>query len=74
MYYNYLYAVFKLFNRCFDQSMLKFSFRRNLDMLYIAASKKERTLTLSTMSCVICIDSMLCFSTGKNLAEHCPIY
>ena len=66
MKYNYLYAIFKLFNHCFNQSTLKFSFRRNLDMLYIASHRKGRTLTLSTMSCVFCVDSMLCISTGDN--------
>ena len=63
MYYNYLYTVFKLFNHCFDQSMLKFSFRRNLDTLYIASRRKGHTLILPIMSCV---DLMLCISTGEN--------
>ena len=67
MKYNYLYAVFKLFNHCFDQPTLKFSLRRNLDTLFIASHRKGRTLILSTMSCVIRTESMLCISTGENL-------
>ena len=41
MKYNYLYAIFKLFNHCFDQSTLKFFFRRNLDTLHTASHRKH---------------------------------
>ena len=67
MKHNYLYAIFKLFNHCFYQSTLTFSFRRNLDTLYIASRRKGRTLILSTMSYLIYVDSMLRISTGENL-------
>ena len=72
MLYNYLCAVFKLFNHCFDQSTLKYSFGRNLDTLYLASRRKGPTLILSTMSCFICIDSMLCINTDKNLGLTLP--
>ena len=72
MLHNYLYAIFELFNHCFDQSTLKFSFQRNLDTLYIASHRKGRTLILSTISCDICIDSMLCISTGEILGQTPP--
>ena len=63
--------IYTPFSNCliirFDQSTLKFSLRRNLDALYIASRRSGRTLILSTMSYVICVDSMLCVSTGEYL-------
>ena len=67
MKYNYLYDIFNLFNHFVDQFTLKFSIQRNLDTLYIESRRKGRTLILSTVSCIICVDSMFCISASENL-------